>query len=103
MFAAVNRLQLKYLEDAISDFNQELNSLIKQRKVDVRRDKIRNLLTQNHFIRYGRSSCIQFLLSTFENVKITPKFTARDYVITCICISNGLRASKIIHLRLKDV
>ena len=97
----MSRLQLKNLEDSISNFNKELIPLIKQRKVDVGRDKIQNLLTPGHFIRYGRSSYIQRLLTTFENFKITPKFTARDYVIASFCIRNGLRASKIIHLRLK--
>ena len=113
IFAGMSRIQLSYLEDTISDFNKELNPLIKQRKIDVRREKVRNLLTPTHFINYGRSSCIQGLLEVYNRFKKAPKSTAtkltrkfatqfRDYIITSMCIGNGLRASNIMHLRLRD-
>ena len=58
IFVGMSRSQLTVPNQAIVDFNKELNPLIKQRKVEVRQMKRENLLLADHFIRYGRSSFI---------------------------------------------
>ena len=111
IFAGMSRLEISLLSEAINDFNKELNPHVKQRKVDVRRQKVKVLIGPNHFIRYGRSQFIQNLvksykrfLSAAERKKITRKFALefRDYIIASLCIGNGLRASNVIELKVKD-
>ena len=55
IFIGMTRLSLHHLDDAISDLNKLFQPFIKQRKVDVRREKARNLLHPKHFISYGNS------------------------------------------------
>ena len=88
--------------------------LIKQRKIDVIREKLRNLLTPDHFIEYGRSNGIQYLLRAYNAVRewsnsairkmFTPSYATqyRDYLFTSLCIGNGLRACTIMHLTIRD-
>ena len=108
IFAGINRKQMDLIEKSVEDFNKELNPLIKQRKVDVREEKRKNLLTSDHFVRYGRSNFVQKLIKTSKNnlTKIFSKqfcINFRDYLITSLVIGNGLRASNILELRIKDV
>ena len=109
----MSRQQLNLLEKAVEDFNKELNPYIKQRKVEIQMMKLKQLLLPSHFISYGRNSAIQRVVQYYEEFKKNPvKFhrTAnrqmalnfRNYLITSLVIGNGLRASNIIELRLKD-
>ena len=114
VFAGMLRTHLKLLEDCVNDFNKELNPFIKQRKVTVRREKVRCHLFPAHFIKYGRSTAIQDLLKCYDQFKnaaqtqVSKKLTRtfviqfRDYLITSLVIGNGLRASNVIQLHLKD-
>ena len=106
IFAGMTRSQLTVLSQAIEDFNKELNPLIKQRQVEVRQMKRENLLFADHFIRYCRSPFIQKMIKVVSNsqedfTKFAINF--RDYLTTTLVINNGLRASYIIELTLKDV
>ena len=76
IFAGMSRSQLTVLNQAIEDFNKELNPLIKQRKVEVRQMKRENLLFADHFIRYGRSFSIQKMIKMVSNSQkgFTKKF-----------------------------
>ena len=69
--------------------------------------KEKNLVFADHFIRYGQSPFIQKMVKMVSNSQngFTKKFAInfRDYVITRLIINNGLRASNIIELTLKDV
>ena len=113
IYAGMSRSQLHLLDESITDFNKDLNPHIKQRKVDVRREKVRQLLLASHFVSYGRSEAIQNLLSLYEQHKgpsknIRKKLSRtvaiqfRDYLIASLVIGNGLRASNIMELRMKD-
>lgn len=95
-------------EKCMDDFNKELNPLIKQRKVEVRENKRKNLLTADHFIRYGRSAYHQKLLNAHlkpSSQTFTKQFAInfRDYLISAMVIGNGLRASNIIELTVEDL
>ena len=113
VFAGMSRMQLQVLEQAIGDFNKELNPLIKQRKVTIRGDKLKQLLLPSHFIKYGRSKAVQALLKVFSEFRTSPKsckqkltrkfaIQFRDYLLTNMVIGNGLRASNVMELRLVD-
>lgn len=105
---------LKLLEDCVNNFNKKLNPFIKQRKVTAGREKVRYLLFPAHFIKYGQSTAIQDLLNCYDQFKnaaptqVSKKLTRtfavpfRDYLITSLVIGNGLRASNVIQLHLKD-
>ena len=110
VFAGMSRAQIQLLSETITDFNKELNPFIKRRKVDVRRNKVKQLLTPGHFIKYGQSEFVQQLISTVKRDKqrskmITSEFARqfRDYLITSIAITNGLRPSNIMELRINDL
>ena len=106
IFAGMSRQDLHFIEDAISDFNKCLTPFIKQRKVDVRRQKARNLLLPSHFIAYGKSPHIQNFLRLPNLKQMLTKSTAvqfRDFLMTSFVIGNGLRASNVINLSLKDI
>ena len=108
IFAGMSRQILHLLDYCISDFNKELNPFIKQRKVDVRQHKVRYLLLPSHFIDYGRSRHVQKLVNVANKEKkehFSKSFAIqfRDYLITTMTITNGLRASNIINLSLKDI
>ena len=110
----MSRTHLKLLEDCVNDFNKELNPFLKQKKVTVWCEKVRHLLFPAHFIKYGRSTAIQDLLNCYDQFKnaaptqVSKKLTGsltiqfRDYLITSLVIGNGLRASNVTQLRLKD-
>ena len=80
---------------------------------DVHSNKLRQLLLTSHFNRYGRSKAIQDLLKIYSEhksshkkcaKKLTHKFAIqfRVYLITVLVIGNGLRASNVIELRVRD-
>ena len=85
---------------------------LRQRKTEVRRNKLRHLLKPAHFIRYGRSKHVQNIITTIKKYrndaksvrKITKSFAMqiRDYLIANLVIANGLRSSNILNLRLRD-
>ncbi|XP_057297196.1 uncharacterized protein LOC130626107 isoform X2 [Hydractinia symbiolongicarpus] len=108
VFAGMSRVQLQILSDTIKDFNKQLNPFIKQRKVQVRRLKVKHLLHPQHFINFGQSEYVQTLISKAENrdkhCQYTKRFAQnfRDYLIASLVIGNGLRASNIMNLRLND-
>ena len=113
IYAGMSRNELSHLEKAVEDFNKELNPHIKQRKIDVRRNKVCHLLTPDHFIRYGRSKLVQNLIHVYAEFKKQPKsqikrmtrqfaIQFRDFLIASLCIGNGLRASNVMELRLRD-
>ena len=62
IFAGMSRYQLTVLNQAIENFNKELNPLIKQQKVKVRQIKRENLLFADHFVRYGGGSIIRKMI-----------------------------------------
>ena len=114
IFAGLKRFQLQMVEQAMTDFNKDLNPHIKQRKIDVRRDKVKQLFLPSHFIRYGHSEVVQNLIGIFHNYKKNPKkyrklltrkiaIQFRDYLIASLVIGNGLRASNIMKLKLSEL
>ncbi|XP_057300018.1 uncharacterized protein LOC130630515 isoform X2 [Hydractinia symbiolongicarpus] len=110
IFAGMSRLQLSSLSQSANDFNKQLNPLVKQRKVEIRKNKCKQLLRPTHFIKYGESKFVQHLISQVQKgVTKRSQFTRsfaiqfRDYLITNLVIGNGLRASNIIELTTKDV
>lgn len=62
IFAGITIIQLNLLESSIKDLNDDLTKLICQRKVEVRQQKIKTLLTHKDFIKYGRSKHAQSLI-----------------------------------------
>ena len=106
----MSRSQLHFLDESMTDFNKDLNPHIRQRKVDVGREKVRQLLLASHFVSYGKSEAIQNMLSLYEQHKgpsknIRKKLSRtvviqfRDYLISSLVIGNG---SNIMELRMKD-
>lgn len=95
------------LEEAVSDFNKDLNPLIKQRKVEVRHYKRNNLMTVNHFLKFGKSDFVQNLISHCSSnqgpFSIGYSIDFRNYLIASLVIGNGLRASNIMELTIKDI
>lgn len=67
------------------------------------------MFTHKDFIKYGRSNHVQHLIKFYKTFKsgnlvmsgLTTDF--RDYLISTICIGNGLRPSNIMNIRLCDV
>ena len=108
IFAGMSRMQIQILEQAMNDFNKDLHPLIQQRKVEVRKNKRKNLLTSMHFINFGQSKFVQDLIKRFKSSSSISKFTSgfavdfRNYVITSVVIGNGLRASNVMELQLSD-
>ena len=108
VFAGLHRKHLTALQENIHDLNKELGPMIQQRKVDVRQQKKKNLMTPDHMIRYGRSRHVQGLIKVFRSFSNTSKVSlrcatdARDYLMVEIALMNGLRASNLIQLHLKD-
>ena len=60
----MSRNELSHLEKAVEDLNKELHPHIKQRKIDIRRNKVCHLLTPDHFIRYGCIKLVQNVITT---------------------------------------
>lgn len=110
IFAGMTRMQMHLFEEMISDLNKDLNPMIKQRKIEVRANKLKHLMTPVQFIRYGRSEYVQHLIRQFDQFKgdrnnmMTRRLAIqfRDYIITRLTIANGLRASNIIELKVND-
>ena len=109
VFAGMSRMQLSSLAQSIKDFNKQLNPYIKQRKVELRKTKAKQLLRPAHFISYGESSYVQGIIRQVKNgankrSKFTRSFAIqyRDYLIASLVIGNGLRASNIMELTMKD-
>lgn len=80
MFAGLNRLQIQMIEGSMNDFNKDLNNQIKQRKVEVRRNKRQNLLTASHFIKFGQSQFVQTIIKSYENRSANKRF--EEYIKT---------------------
>ena len=103
--------QLTKLSEYIQEWNSDFTDMIAQRKTDIRRIKVKRLMTPSHMVKYGRSSYVQGLINKFHRVmkeqpeKLTKRFCQqiRDYVIINLCIMNGLCASNIIELRVSDI
>ena len=107
IFAGMSRQCLHMLEEQVGAFTKKLNPSIKQRKIDVRREKVRSLLLSRHFIAYGRSKHVQKLIWSSKKpsqfVRKSKAIQMRDYLITTLVIGNGLRASNVINLTIKDI
>ena len=58
-FFDLTRDDIVQVERTLSDFTKELNPLMRQREIDVPKNKLRNLLTTSHFICYGNREYIQ--------------------------------------------
>ena len=110
VYAGLDRADLSRFLEYIDDWNADFTKLIAQRKTDLRRLKLKRLMTPKHMIRYGRSSYVQSLAKKVTEIedgtiKVTKRYAVqfRDYLITNSCIMNGCRASNIIELRVTDV
>ena len=111
VYGGMTRLQLTKLSEYIQEWNSDFTDMIAQRKTDIRRIKVKRLMTPSHMIKYGRSSYVQGLIKKIDRImkgqpeKLTKRFCqqVRDYVITDLCVMNGLRASNIIELRVSDI
>jgi len=109
VFAGMSKIQLNLLESTIKDFNNDLKTSVQQRKVDVRQHKIKTLLTPADFIKFGRSHHVQNLIKFYKSYSEGSLITSdliisfRDYLITTLCIGNGLRPSNLMNLRNIDV
>ena len=109
IFAGMSRDHFRILEESIEDWNSRLKPLIRQRRIDLRKEKAKQLMTPKHMIAYGRSTFVQKLIKSIndlsESSKSTKRFAVkvRDYLMTDCCLMNGLRASNLIELRLQDV
>ena len=95
------RAPIQFLEQSVNHFNNDLHPLIQQGKVEVREIKRRNLLTALHFINFGQSKFVQDLIKRYQSNKpvlFSTSFAVDflNYLITCLVIGNGLRASNII-------
>ena len=109
VFAGLFRTDCNKVLEYIDVWNADFTKLIAQRKTDLRRIKLKRLITPKHMIQYGTSKYVQSLVSQLGEIQSAKKFTkrfclqVRDYVITNLCFMNGLRSSNIIELRLTDV
>ncbi|XP_057302645.1 uncharacterized protein LOC130636789 isoform X2 [Hydractinia symbiolongicarpus] len=109
VYGGITRDQMTALSEYIDEWNADFTESIAQRKTDIRRIKIKRLMTPTHMIKYGRSNFVQGLVKSIERVakseKPTKRFCqqVRDYLITNLCIMNGLRSSNLIELRVSDV
>ena len=113
VFIGLKRDDLNNLKDYMEEWNSDLTKPIAQRKTDIRKTKLKRLMTPSHMIKYGRSlhvqgmmKCLNKKMNNQENkLKPTKRFSqqVRDYLIANICIMNGLRASNIRELRIRDV
>ena len=109
IFAGMTIVQLNLLECSIKDLNDDLTKLIRQRKVEVRQQKIKTLLTHKSFIKYGRSKHVQSLIKFYQTFQdgclITSSMITdfRDYLMATLCIGNGLRPSNLMNLRICDI
>ena len=56
IYAGLTRDDIVQVEYTLSDFTKELNPLMRQWKIDVYKNKVRNLLTPSHFICYGTTN-----------------------------------------------
>ena len=107
VFGGITRSKMTSLMEYIEDWNSEFKEKISQRKTDKRKEKKRRLMTPSHMIKYGRSLHVRSIVKSLEKKKKcvpSKRFcqNVRDYLMTNICIMNGLRASNIIELRVKD-
>ena len=115
IYAGISRDQVQRLLDSIDDWNDELKKMVSKRKVKLRGFKLKHLMTAKHMIGFGRSNHVQTLirnLKCLENTQnssksqiVNRKFAlqVRNYLMCYTSIMNGLRASNLIELTLKDV
>ena len=112
VYGGLNQEEINKLVEYIEEWNSDFTKHIAQHKTDIRRIKLKRLMTPSHMIKYGRSSYVQSLVNKMklqvkrkDVSKPTKRFAqqVRDYLIANICIMSGLRASNIIELRIQDV
>ena len=110
VYAGLDRNDFNRLLEYIDDWNNDFTKLISQRRTDIRRVKVKRLMTPTHMIKYGTSAFIQSLGTQANdlkkgNTKITKRYAQqyRDFILTNTCLMNGCRASNIIELRVTDV
>ena len=112
VYGGLNRDDINKLSEYIEEWNLDFTKHIAQRKTDLRKIKLKRLMTPSHMIKYGRSSYVQGIVGRInrqstdqESGKPTKRFAqqVRDYLIAHTCIMNGLRSSNIIELRVQDV
>lgn len=112
VFACMNTLQLHLLEESVTDYNKNLNPFIKQRKVEIRKENLKHLLTPLHFIKFGRSDYTQKMIKKCNEYqkakqKMSPTkafcMQFRNYLITSLTIDNGLRSPNVTELKVRDV
>ncbi|XP_065656600.1 uncharacterized protein LOC136081998 [Hydra vulgaris] len=113
VFIGLKREDINNLREYMEEWNSDLTKPIAQRKTDIRKIKLKRLMTPSHMIKYGRSVHVQRIIKSLNKkincndnkLKLTKRFSqqVRDYLIANICIMNGLRASNIIELRTQDV
>ena len=108
IFAGLLRRDITFLQENMKDLNKELSSKISQRKVTIRREKKKQLMTAHHMIAYGRSKHVQTIVKIFKSisgVKLSQRVAVdcRDYLVCEMTMMNGLRASNVLQLRLSDV
>ncbi|XP_065676531.1 uncharacterized protein LOC105844710 isoform X2 [Hydra vulgaris] len=113
VFIGLKREDINNLREYMEEWNSDLTKPIAQRKTDIRKIKLKRLMTPSHMIKYGRSVHVQGIIKSLNKkincndnkLKLTKRFSqqVRDYLIANICIMNGLRASNIIELRTQDV
>ena len=109
IYAGLTRDDIVQVEHTLSDFTKELNPLMRQWKIDVCKNKVSNLLTPSHFIRYGSNEYIQKSIRKTNSLMCNNSNKHKvicnqfpDYLIASLCINNGIRPSNIIALRLQD-
>ena len=112
VFAGLGRDDFNRILEYVAEWNADFTKMIAQRKIDLRKIKLKRLITPKHMIAYGKSSYIRNLVFQIselsrkkEEKKSTVRFAqkVRDYLITNLCIMNGLRSSNIIELRVDDI
>ena len=108
VYGGMSRACMSSLLEYVEEWNGDLTDPISQRKTDLRKLKLKRLMTPSHMIRYGRSKHVQNLnkqMLQIDKTKITTRFAqqGRDSILSNLCIMNGLRASNIIELRCEDI
>ena len=107
----MNTLQLHLLEESVTDYNKNLNPFIKQRKVEIRKENLKHLLTPLHFIKFGRSDYTQKMIkkcNEYQKAKQKKSPTKafciqfRNYLITSLTIDNGLRSPNVTELKVRQ-
>ena len=108
VFGGMSRATMSSLLEYVDEWNADFTEHIAQRKTDLRKIKVKRLMTPSHMIKYGRSNHVRSISTYFQSKrgqKLTVRYAQqiRDYLISNMCFMNGLRSSNILELRVKDV